>query len=133
MILAATPDEVRRRREVLDAVLGAIAQGVTIRLPAFDRTSPPEPSEVAMVAAGAEPNPFGGHIGPYRYQFEGEDDLLHLMVVRQDRGPLAPEEGQRVAAWLLEGVPPALVWFKPGTVSQHFYVGHDDLAIADNG
>jgi hypothetical protein len=25
------------------------------------------------------------------------------------------------------GVPSALIWLKPGRLTQHFYVGHDDL------
>jgi len=28
---------------------------------------------------------------------------------------------------VLKGVPPALIWLKPGEMSVHFYVGHDDL------
>ncbi len=73
------------------------------------------------------PNPFGGVLGDYRYQFEGEEDLLHLIVVRVDAQPLNPEDARTVAAILFEGTSNALVWLKPGTLSQHFYVGHDDL------
>ncbi|MBI1755715.1 MAG: hypothetical protein HYR64_01235 [Fimbriimonas ginsengisoli] len=84
-------------------------------------------AEVAPQLAGLEPNAFGGLVGPYRYQFEGEDDLLHLIVVRRDLGALEPEEGQSVAAFLLEGVPQSLIWLKPARLSQHFYLGHDVL------
>jgi hypothetical protein len=48
-------------------------------------------------------------------------------VVRADRQPITPEEARTVAAVLLKGVSGALVWIKPGTYSQHFYLGHDDL------
>lgn len=84
-------------------------------------------SEVALMRAGEEPNPYGGTIGEFRYQFEGEDDLLHLMVVRQNYEPLTPEEGQVVAAFLLPELLPALIWLKPGTLTQNFYFGHDEL------
>ena len=84
-------------------------------------------SESALLTVGAEPNPYCGTLGPFRYQFEGEEDLLHLIVTRCDGEPLTPEEGQTVAGFVLEGVPPGLVWFRPGDRSQHFFVGHDEL------
>jgi hypothetical protein len=58
---------------------------------------------------------------------EGEEDLLHLIVVRQDGKELTPAEGQAVAGFVWPGVPSALIWLKPGVLSQHFYVGHDEL------
>ncbi|MCW5938814.1 MAG: hypothetical protein KF884_05295 [Fimbriimonadaceae bacterium] len=70
---------------------------------------------------------FSGTLGEFAYVFEGEDDLLHLAVSRLDGAPVSPEEGQAVAAVVLKGVAPGLVWFKPGARSQHFYLGHDDL------
>jgi hypothetical protein len=125
-MLNPTPDERERRSEVAKAILASIREGVTIRVPSAEPL-PGEPADVAMLRVGVEPNAFGGTVGAYRYQFEGEDDLLHLLVVRRDERPLTPEEGQAVAAFLFEGVPPTLVWFKPGELTQHFYVGHDDL------
>lgn len=130
MPLKASPDEIRRRSEVVDALLKAIESGTTIKLPPFDRDQDRPSDTYAMLTVGETPNPFGGTLGDYRYQFEGEDDLLHLMVTRVDRGELTPEEGRGVAEWLFQGVPPALIWFKPGQLSQHFYVGHDDLVGA---
>jgi hypothetical protein len=73
------------------------------------------------------PEEFAAEFGEYGYRFEGEDDLLHLIVTRPDGGRLSPEEGQSVAAFVLEGIPPAMVWIKPGEFSQHFYMGHELL------
>jgi hypothetical protein len=66
-------------------------------------------------------------VGDFRYQFEGEEDLLHLFVTRLDGSPIDSADGLAVAQFLMPTVPPALVWHKPGEFSQHFYVGHDDL------
>ncbi|MBS1715247.1 MAG: hypothetical protein JST30_13015 [Armatimonadetes bacterium] len=121
-------EEVEMRSSVLEAVLQDVRNGRVIRLPdpVIDGTA----SATALHLVGSEPNPYGGMYGPYRYQFEGEDDLLHLFVARSDGDELTPEEGRTVAAWVLETVPPGLVWFKPGRFTQHFYLGHDDLVAA---
>jgi hypothetical protein len=74
-----------------------------------------------------EPNPYSGTCGPFRYQFEGEEDLLHLIVTRHDGEPISPREGQEVASFVLEGLPTAMIWLRPGEYSQHFYFGHDEL------
>lgn len=63
----------------------------------------------------------------YRYQFEGEEDLLHLIVTRIDSGKITPAEGQQVVSFLLPNLPTALLWLKPGEYTQHFYCGHDEL------
>lgn len=107
---ASSPTEQETRQSVIRALHGAVAAGVTIKLP-----------------AGGEGGPFSGTVGPYRYQFEGEEDLLHLIVTRIDGCPLSAEEGQNVVAFLLPGMPPGLVWIRPGEFSQHFFCGHDDL------
>lgn len=130
MALQPTPEETHRRSEVVAAILRAIEAGTTIKLPPFDRSQDRPSDSYALLTVGETPNAYGGTLGDYRYQFEGEDDLLHLMVTRTDHGNLSPEEGRSVAEWLFQGVPPALVWFKPGHLSQHFYVGHDDLVGA---
>jgi hypothetical protein len=125
--LDPTRQEAARRREVLAQILEHVRSGRTIKLPAYD----PElsrPSETyALQWMGIEPNPFGGLVGPYRYQFEGEDDLLHLMVTRSDGSPISVAEAQQVAGFLLDGVPAALVWLRAGELSHHFYCGHDEL------
>ena len=115
-MLAQRAEEIKQRDEVIAAIVVAVDCNQTIRLPAFTR----EP-------ATAVPNPYGGTVGPYAYQFEGEDDLLHLSITRQDGAALTAEEGQEVAAFLMPGMPPGLVWIRPGEFSQHFYCGHDDL------
>ena len=126
-MLDPLPSEITQRDGILARIVEAVAESRTIRLPAVDRgCSQGAPS--ALV--GIEENEFGGRIGPYRYQFEGEEDLLHLIVTRLDLGSLTPEEGQDVARFVLPRVPPGLVWLKPGTLSQHFYVGHDDLVMS---
>lgn len=70
---------------------------------------------------------FVGHVAEFRYQFEGEEDLLHLIVERCDKGALTPEEGQAVAGFVLNGMNLGLVRLTPGHHSQHFYFGHEDL------
>jgi len=157
-----TQSEKDQRNRVMAGVLRAIEANQTIRLPDFDPKIDRASDEFAMLTvglepnefggrlgdfryqfegeedllhlmvvrqdlSGLEPNEFGGRLGDFRYQFEGEEDLLHLMVVRQDLSGLEPSEARSVAAFLLEGVPPALVWYRPGTKSHHFYLGHDDL------
>jgi hypothetical protein len=117
--------EVALRDQVVERILQFVRDGVTIKLPPFDPAKAGEPAEFALFAI--EPNEFSGTVGKYRYQFEGEDDLLHLMVLRQDRLPLTVEEAQRVVSFLLPEVPPALIWLRPGEFSQHFYLGHDEL------
>lgn len=126
-MVAPSPEESTRRAEILRAILGAIGSATMIKLPAFDRSLALE-SDVRRVAlVGLEPNAYGGTLGEFRYQFEGEEDLLHLFVMRLDGEELSVQEAQRVAGWLLAGVSPGLIWLKPGKVSQHFYVGHDLL------
>ena len=125
-MLEPTPDELSQRDRVVQSVLEAIRRDERIKLPPFD----PEvsiPSGFALQTVGIEPNAFAGTVGPFRYQFEGEDDLLHVFVVRLDGERLSPEEAQRVMRFLLPDLPSALVWLKPGQLSQHFYFGHDEL------
>ncbi len=119
--------ESARRNTVIGAILDHVRSNVTIALPAFDRTSSRPSDAFALQSIGSEPNDFGGTIGPFRYQFEGEEDLLHLFVMRSDGMSLSVEEAQEVASFVLSGVPPALIWLRPGEYSQHLYVAHDDL------
>lgn len=130
MIFEPTEAEVQRRNEVLGAILEATARGVTIKLPDFDPRISRSGGDVAGSTVGIEPNSFGGSVGEFRYQFEGEEDLLHLIVTRLDQGEVSVGEGQAVAEFLLYAVPKALIWMKPGTITQHFYLGHDDLEQA---
>ena len=106
----------------MDAVRSAVRAEARIALPRHLGAGDP---------MGFVPNAFGGSLGPFRYQFEGEDDLLHLIVARSDGGPLTAEEGRLVAGELLKGMSSSLVWLRPGEFSQHFYVGHDDLLAKD--
>jgi len=110
----ATESEIAHRKQVIAAIVVAVDCNQTIRLPRL--SSDPQP-----------PNQYEGTVGDYHYQFEGEDDLLHLAVTRTDQKEISAEEGQAVAAFLLDGIPPGLVWIRPGEFSQHFYCGHDDL------
>ena len=115
-----------RREEVVQRVLRYIAEGRRIALPPFDPSLARPSDRFALVSVGLEPNDFGGSLGRFRYQFEGEEDLLHLIVTAEEGG-VTVREGQAVASFVLAGVPTALVWLRPGEMSQHFYVGHDDL------
>ncbi len=119
--------EQSRRDEVLERVLQYIRENRTIKLPPFNRLSPSRQADYALLAM--EPNEFSGNFGPFRYQFEGEDDLLHIAVAREKGGILTVEEARGVVSFLLPQVAPALIWLRPGTVSQHFYVGHDELLL----
>jgi len=126
-VLQPTPDEFARRDAVMAEVLRHIREGITIRLPAFDPSLSQSDPDFALLRIGAEPNDFAGTIGEFWYQFEGEEDLLHLMVTEADGQPLSAEQGQAVCSFVLPTVPPALMWFRPGERSQHFYFGHDIL------
>ncbi len=102
--------EEARRKEVLTAIKEAVARNETIK-----------------VAGPTEESHYNGGLGAYKYEFEGEDDLLHLCITKASGERLTPEEAQEVVAWLLPGLPPGLIWIRPGAYSQHFYCGHDDL------
>ena len=121
-----TAKEQARRDQVMRLILQFIAESRVIKLPAFDRHASRPSDSFALVNIGLEPNDFSGQFGPYRYQFEGEEDLLHLIVTRNGEA-LTAEQGQAVASFVLRGMPPALIWLKPGEFSQHFYFGHDEL------
>jgi hypothetical protein len=48
-------------------------------------------------------------------------------VMRSSGQELSVEEARPVVHFLLPEVAPALIWLRPGTVSQHFYVGHEEV------
>lgn len=123
------PEEIARRDAVLASVARCTRAGEAIRLPAYD-PSRDVPGVVALASVGLEENEFGGTVGEFRYQFEGEDDLLHLFVARTDGQEVSPEQARAVASFAMPGIEPGLVWFKPGRYTQHFYCGHDDLVAA---
>lgn len=122
-----TPEEIQRRDAVMAAIIDDIRVGRPIRLTRPDLGAPATQSRFALIDVAREAGPYAGHLGKFLYQFEGEDDLLHLFVVRADGGPLDVEEARRVVRFLLPNVSPGLVWLKPGSVSQHFFLGHDVL------
>ncbi|MCU0316654.1 MAG: hypothetical protein MUC92_08680 [Fimbriimonadaceae bacterium] len=126
-MISPSEQEQKRRDEVIATILQATKDGVTIRLPDFDRTLSRPSDNYALVSVGIEPNPYGGTVGDYRYQFEGEEDLLHLIITRNDCEVLTPEQAQQVVSFLYPGVPTALMWLRPAHYSQHFYLGHDVL------
>ena len=127
MTLQLSEAESEMRKRILTRVMDCIHSGTTIKLPPFDESIDRPSDQFALQSVGLEPNEFGGRIGNYRYQFEGEEDLLHLFVCKIDGTELEVSEAQAVCGALLDGVAPALIWLKPGTFSQHFYVGHDEL------
>jgi hypothetical protein len=126
----ATPDEKSRREQVIESVLRFVREDRRIFLPPFDPSFSRPSDQFALQSVGMEPNEFGAEVGQYRYQFEGEEDLLHLIVTRSDGSALTPEEGQQVAHFLLPTLPTSLMWLKPGEFTQHFYFGHDELLRA---
>ena len=125
--LKPSPEEASRRDQVMRQILTDIKESRTIKLPVFDRTLSRPSDQYALTNIGVEPNDYSGGIGDYRYQFEGEEDLLHLIITRKNSDPLTVDTAQQVASFVLQGVPSALIWLRPGTFSQHFYFGHDDL------
>ncbi|MFN3729584.1 MAG: hypothetical protein ACK4XJ_07715 [Fimbriimonadaceae bacterium] len=128
-----TDSEQAQLAAIRRAICSAVEAGETIRLPEFD-PSQSRPSPLgAMVSVGIEPNRFGGTWGEYRYQFEGEEDLLHLMIVRLDGSMIDIDQASAVAMHLLSPLPPTLTWIKPAAHSHHVYVGHDDLISAWRG
>ena len=122
-----TPAEAVQRSQVIENLLDYIREDRRILLPQFDPSKSKPSEQFALQSVGIEANSFGGIVGDYRYQFEGEEDLLHLFVTRVDGGRLAPEDAQPVVTFLLPDLPQALLWLKPGEFSQHFYFGHDEL------
>jgi hypothetical protein len=124
-MLHPTIEEANHRNSVFARILDYIRRDEKILLPPYQREETGGGAEFALLAIGD--NHFSGTIGPYRYQFEGEDDLLHVFVMRQDRTELTVPEAQLVVSFLIPEVSPALIWLRPGTLSHHFYVGHDEL------
>ncbi|HJP83409.1 MAG TPA: hypothetical protein VJ835_07870 [Fimbriimonadaceae bacterium] len=122
-----TPAEVAQRCQVVETLLDYIQEDRRILLPQFDPSFSIPSEQFALQSVGIEANAFGGTVGDFRYQFEGEEDLLHLFITRVDGGRLAPEDAQPVVTFLLPNLPQALLWLKPGEFSQHFYFGHDEL------
>lgn len=126
-MIAPTPEERAQRDAIAQRLIDFTRGDVRIKLPPFDPARERGDRGLALLSIVDAENPFGGAVGPYRYQFEGEDDLLHLFVVRADGAEFSVPEAQAVVGFALDGVPPALIWLRPGTVSHHFYVGHDVL------
>lgn len=127
MIVEVTPEEKERRDAVMRRILDCVRENRRIALPPFDASLDRPSDRFALLSVGLEPNDFSGTLGRYRYQFEGEEDLLHLIVTEATGGNLGPREGQAVAEFVLRGMPTALIWLRPGEFSQHFYFGHDEL------
>ncbi len=119
------PIELEQAEAVRKAVLEAIRTNTRIKVPDFDRDAEWAGGEPPLRRIAQTENPFGGQLGPYLYQFEGEEDLLHIFVIRADDGELSVAEGRTVLDVLIPELSPGLVWLKPGVHSQHFYFGHD--------
>ncbi|MBS1700416.1 MAG: hypothetical protein JST12_02040 [Armatimonadetes bacterium] len=126
-MLEPNQNEQARRDEVMRRILECVREDRRVALPVFDPSLSRPSDQFALLSIGLEPNDFSGTLGVYRYQFEGEEDLLHLIVTRDDQGSFSAEEAQAVASFVLLGVPTALIWLRPGEFSHHFYFGHDDL------
>src|SRR5687767_14778934 len=96
--LTPTPDESARRDEVMARVVTYTREGTTIRLPDFDPSQPGDPADYALLGIG--PNDFSGTVSGLRYQIEGEDDLLHIAVMRDGAGGVSVAEARLVVAFL---------------------------------
>ncbi len=110
MPLQPTSSEIEQRDRILDDIRRCVLSG----------------RKIPMAAPGG-PDPFSGSIGPFAYRFEGEDDLLHLMVWRPDERPFSEADARAVAAWVLVGVPTGVVFFRPGEQTHSFFLAHDEL------
>jgi hypothetical protein len=128
-VIEATESERAERNRVVAAICEAVRTDSRILMPDFD-PSLSQPGESGFTSVGVEPSAYSGRVGGLRYLFEGEDDVLHLMVARTDGLELDSGPARDLAAWLLEGIAPGLVWYKPGRLTHHFYCGHDDLVAA---
>ena len=126
-MLTPTADEIAVRDQVISTILAHIRDNTTIHLPPYQPATAEASDRYALQSVGIEANPFGGRFGLFRYQFEGEDDLLHLFISRPDGEPVTPAEAQFVAGLLYPNLPKAMLWYHPATYSHHFYVGHDVL------
>lgn len=111
----------------MSTVVEHVRENRTIKLPPFDPANSSPSPNYALLSVGLEANPFRGTVAGFRYQLEGEEDLLHLIVTDLDGQPITPEQGQSVAGFVLNGLPTAMIWMRPGHFSQHFYFGHDEL------
>ena len=126
-LISPSTEEGARRNEVMKRILDFVVANKTIKLPEFDSSLSRPDDRFALLSLGLEPNDFSGTVAEYRYQFEGEEDLLHLMVTHIDGTPINTRDAQAVASFVLHGLPTALIWLRSGQFSQHFYFGHDDL------
>jgi hypothetical protein len=124
-MLELKPTEVERARrdEVMDHTLRSIRDNTRIVLPPFQGGEAGSDFALHRIPR----NDFSGTVGDYRYQLEGEDDLLHLIVLRSDEKELSVQDGRQVATFVFPNIPAAVIWLKPGQFSQHFYLGHDEL------
>lgn len=121
------PIALARRDVVLGRLVRAIAEGLPIRLP---QPSSTRPARTTAWEDFDEASEFAGVVGRWRYLFEGEDDLLHLVVARRDGSAIPVAEAWDVVAFLLPDVPRGLIWIRPGTGSHHFYLGHECLHLS---
>ncbi len=113
-----------RRDLVLGRLVRAITEGAPIHLP---RPSKAHAAKTTAWENFDEESEFAGVAGRWRYLFEGEDDLLHLVVARRDGSAIPVAEAWDVVAFLLPDVPRGLIWIRPGEGSHHFYLGHECL------
>lgn len=113
----------------MNRILEFVRENRTIKLPTFDPDLSRPSDKFALLSLGMEDNDFSGTVGPFRYQFEGEEDLLHLMVTMQNQLEINAHQAQAVAGFVLNGVPTAMIWLRPGEFSHHFYFGHDELLV----
>jgi hypothetical protein len=103
-----SPREIAERDAILRLARRQIREGRPIPFPSQD-------------------SPFRGQIAGFEYQFEGEEDLLRLIVRRADGGSLELCDSLRVARFALPGIPETLYFCRPGTREHHYYLAHDLL------
>ncbi len=129
--MMTTIDLLRDEQEHISVVLEKIKeytlQNKPIRIPRLNCVEKSHGSEMAYLTDWTQISEFAGSIGEYQFLFEGEDDLLHLVILRKDLQPISVEDARRIVEKIMPDVPTAKIWLSPGIFTQHFYVGHDEL------
>lgn len=130
--LSSDPESCGERARVWSALVGYLEDDRKVPFPR-PPSDPPgatfDPRR-GFPSPGVLTGPFGGVIEGHRFVFEGEDDLLHLILMRTDGAPLEREPALEVAEFLTEGVPKSMKWLRLGPTSLSLYLGHDLLLQA---
>ncbi len=120
--------ELNKANSIIEKIKEYTRNNIRITIPRLQTDANTESrAEEAYLTNWTAISEFAGTYGDYQYLFEGEDDLLHLVILRQNLQPLTVEEARVVAEGILPNIPSSKIWLSPGEYTQHFYFGHDEL------